>query len=283
MKVFSKIDELREELLKNRQNNASIGLVPTMGALHDGHASLLRAACAENDYVVVSLFVNPTQFAPTEDLAAYPRTFEADCRLAEEIGAKAMFAPTPEEMYPEGDSTWVEVTGHLTAILCGKSRPTHFRGVTTVVAKLLNIVGPCKAYFGQKDGQQAQVVRRMVRDLFIPAEIRIMPIIRENDGLAMSSRNAYLSEDDRAAALVLSRSLNEAEELIKNKGLRDREEILSRITAIISDTPQAQLDYAEIYSFPDLEEIDHLEGEIFIALAVRFGGARLIDNLVVSI
>ncbi|MDR2006001.1 MAG: pantoate--beta-alanine ligase, partial [Acidaminococcales bacterium] len=184
-----------------------VGLVPTMGALHAGHASLIKAAARENDFVVVSVFVNPTQFAPTEDLDAYPRSLEKDCALAEEMGAQAVFAPAAAQMYPGGEGVWVEVAGRLTEILCGRSRPAHFRGVTTVVAKLFNIIAPDRAYFGQKDGQQAQVIRRMAAELFIPVEIKIMPIVREADGLALSSRNAYLSERERAAALVLSRSL----------------------------------------------------------------------------
>ncbi len=282
MKIFTTIQDLRDDLRPARAAGNSVGLVPTMGALHEGHGSLIRAACAENDYVVVSNFVNPTQFAPTEDLDAYPRTLEADCRLADEIGARAVFAPPVAEMYPQGDPVWVEVAGHLTGILCGRSRPTHFRGVTTVVAKLFNIVGPCRAYFGQKDGQQAQVIRRMVEDLFMPVELRILPIIREADGLALSSRNVYLSPAERAAALALSRSLNEAKSLVAG-GERNTQAVLKHIVGRIEAEPLAKLDYAELYSFPDLTEMgERLSGRVFIALAVKFGGARLIDNLVID-
>jgi pantoate--beta-alanine ligase len=253
-----------------------------MGALHEGHGSLIRAACSENDYVVVSNFVNPTQFGPTEDLAAYPRSLSADCRLAAEIGAQAVLAPEVSEMYPEGDCTWVEVRGHLTEILCARTRPTHFRGVTTVVAKLFNIVGPCRAYFGQKDGQQAQVIRRMITDLFMPVELRIMPLIREADGLALSSRNAYLSPEERRAALVLSRSLQEAKKMME-EGRRDKSTLLNHIIEKIEAEPLGTLDYAEIYQFPDLRETgETLSGRVFIGLAVKFGGARLIDNIVVD-
>lgn len=283
MKIFTNIKELREDLDRARAAGHSVGLVPTMGALHEGHGSLIRAACAENGYVVVSNFVNPTQFAPTEDLDAYPRSLEADCRLAKEIGAQAVFAPEVQEMYPEGDSTWVEVTGHLTGILCGRTRPTHFRGVTTVVAKLFNIVGPCRAYFGQKDGQQAQVIRRMINDLFMPVELRIMPLIRESDGLAMSSRNAYLSSEERQAALVLSRTLNEAQKMMEG-GQLDKAAIVDFITDSIKAGALGSLDYAEIYQFPDLSEMGAtLSGQVFIGLAVKFGGARLIDNVVVDL
>lgn len=283
MKIFTDIKELRVDLDRARAAGHSVGLVPTMGALHEGHGSLIRAACAENGYVVVSNFVNPTQFAPTEDLDAYPRSLEADCRLAKEIGAQAVFAPEVQEMYPEGDSTWVEVTGHLTGILCGRTRPTHFRGVTTVVAKLFNIVGPCRAYFGQKDGQQAQVIRRMIQDLFMPVELRIMPLIRESDGLAMSSRNAYLSLEERRAALVLSRTLNEAKKMMEG-GQRDKAAVVAFITDKIKAEPLGALDYAEIYQFPDLSEMGAtLSGQVFIGLAVKFGSARLLDNVVVDL
>lgn len=278
MKIITSISTLQNELAYARKNGASVGLVPTMGALHEGHGSLIKAACAENDYVLVSIFVNPTQFGPNEDLAAYPRDMEGDSRLAEQIGAHAIFAPAVEEMYSKEAVSWVEVEGRLTSILCARSRPSHFRGVTTVVAKLFNIVGPCRAYFGQKDGQQAQVVNRMIQDLFMPVELRIMPIIRGADGLAISSRNAYLSVEERRAALVLPRALAGAREMIEG-GEKDKKKILSFIRDEISSEPLGQLDYAEIYSFPSLEELDDtISGRIFIAAAVKFGGARLIDN-----
>lgn len=280
MEIYRSVKELRAALARARQTGAAIGLVPTMGALHEGHASLIRAAASETDYVVVSLFVNPTQFGPGEDLAAYPRTLEADCRLARGLGVQAIFQPEAPEMYPAGEQVWVEVTGPLAEVLCGRSRPGHFRGVTTVVAKLFNIVGPCRAYFGQKDGQQAQIIRRMAAALFMPVEVVVKPTVREADGLALSSRNAYLSPEQRTAALVLSRSLAEAEALL-NQGERDIQKIMARIRERIKAEPLAELDYAEAYAFPDFGLVGPvINTPVMIALAVRFGRARLIDNLV---
>ncbi len=282
MKICQTVEEIRAACREARAAGKSIGLVPTMGALHRGHASLIEAAAAENDFVVVSIFVNPTQFAPTEDLSSYPRTLEADCKLAEQIGARAVFAPADKEMYPVGECTWVEVVGSMTKILCGASRPTHFRGVTTVVSKLFNIVQPDRAYFGQKDGQQAQVIRRMTQDLFMPVDIRVMPIVRESDGLALSSRNIYLSVEERQAALALSRSLNKAQALI-GQGERGKSKIMQAVREEIAAEKLAVIDYAEIYSFPDLAVFgDNVSGEVFIALAVKIGKTRLIDNIVVA-
>ena len=283
MKIITTVTEMRAEVARARSGGLSVGLVPTMGALHEGHASLIRAARAENGLAVVSVFVNPTQFGPAEDLAAYPRDLEKDAALARELGTDVIFAPTPEEMYPQGVGTWVEVSGPLSRILCGRSRPTHFRGVTTVVAKLFNVVLPDRAYFGQKDGQQVQVVQRMVDDLLMPVEIRVMPIIREADGLALSSRNAYLTPDQRRAALVLSRALAEAGERLAGGG-RNRALLAAHLTNLIAAEPEAEIDYVEILRFPDLTEPgDELSGKIFIALAVRFGRARLIDNRVYDV
>ncbi len=283
MEIAKTVADARTKIQEARNQGWSVGLVPTMGALHAGHGSLISAAKAENDFVVVSIFVNPTQFAPTEDLDAYPRTWDADLRLAERLGADLIFAPPVPEMYPEGDCTRVEVVGPLTQILCGRSRPTHFRGVSTVVAKLFGITWPDRAYFGQKDGQQAQVIRRMTRDLFLPIDIRVMPIIRETDGLAMSSRNAYLSGDERRGALALSKALALAQKMIIGEGQRDRSALLAAIERSIREEPLARLDYAEIYTFPDLAETGPtLQGQIFIGLAVKFGGARLIDNAVIK-
>ena len=282
MRILTTVQEMRSVWREAKDKKQSVGLVPTMGALHKGHASLIEAARAENDLVVMSLFVNPTQFAPTEDLAAYPRDLQGDAKVAEAAGADIIFAPAVSDMYPEGDSTWVEVSGHLTSILCGRSRPGHFRGVSTVVTKLFNIVRPDRAYFGQKDGQQAQIIRRMTVDLFMPIDIRIMPLIREDDGLALSSRNSYLSAEERRAALVLSHGLKEAEELIRG-GERNKEVVLAKLKSAIEAEPLADLNYAEIYTFPELGEFDgELKGSVFIALAVKFGGARLIDNVVVE-
>ena len=283
MKVLNTVEQVRQACKEQRQNGKSIGLVPTMGALHAGHASLIKAASEENNFVVVSVFVNPTQFAPTEDLSSYPRTLEADCTLAEQMGAHAVFAPTPKEMYPFGEgATWVEVKGNITKVLCGRSRPTHFRGVTTVVSKLFNIVQPDRAYFGQKDGQQAQIINRMVEDMFIPLELRIMPIVREEDGLALSSRNVYLSGEQRKAALVLSKSLHAARHMIE-AGEKDAGKVLECIKSMIGSETMAVIDYAELYSFPNLEEFTgQMQGKVFIALAVKFGNTRLIDNIVVE-
>ncbi len=282
MEIFKTVQDIRAAVHQARSTGASIGLVPTMGALHQGHLALISQAVRENDFVVVSVFVNPTQFGPQEDLAAYPRDLEKDSRLAAEVGAQAIFAPSVEEMYPEGASTWVEVGGHLTEILCARSRPTHFRGVATVVTKLFTIVAPDRAYFGQKDGQQVQVVRRFVKDLFLPLEIKVVPIVREDDGLARSSRNVYLSPDERQAALVLSRSLNEAKVLVE-EGERRKEVIVEAVRAQIKAEPLATLEYAELYSFPELTETgDLISGRVFIGVAVKFGGARLIDNIVLD-
>lgn len=282
MRLIHTVAELREEIALAKAQNLTIGLVPTMGALHEGHGSLIAAANRENDFVVVSVFVNPTQFAPNEDLDAYPRTLEADCKLAEAMGANVVFAPSPKEMYPSEDDTWVEVTGDVTKVLCGRSRPIHFRGVTTVVTKLFNLAQPDRAYFGQKDAQQVEVLKRMVKDLFFPLELRVMPIIREKDGLAKSSRNTYLSENERTAALVLSRSLKAAKEMYA-AGERDAEKIVVAVTESIKAEPMSNIDYVEIYALPELKPIANpLKGSNLLAVAVKFGTTRLIDNVVLE-
>ena len=238
MQVTTTVEETRK-LVKNwKKEGKTVGLVPTMGFLHEGHASLIRRCREENDIVVVSDFVNPTQFGPGEDLEAYPRTLEADCILAGKMGADIVFAPAAKEMYPSADMTWVEVTGDITKVLCGRSRPIHFRGVTTVVSKLFNLAQPDRAYFGQKDAQQVQVIKRMVKDLFFNVQLRIMPIVREADGLAKSSRNTYLSQEERTAGLILSKSLRYAEELFK-QGERDSSRIAAETaTATRKSAPQ---------------------------------------------
>lgn len=282
MRLIHTVAELREEIALAKAQNLTIGLVPTMGALHEGHASLITAANRENDFVVVSVFVNPTQFGPNEDLDAYPRTLEADCKLAEEKGANVVFAPSPKEMYPSEDDTWVEVTGDVTKVLCGRTRPIHFRGVTTVVTKLFNLAQPDRAYFGQKDAQQVEVLKRMVKDLFFPLELRVMPIIREKDGLAKSSRNTYLNESERTAALVLSRSLKAAKEMYA-AGERDAEKIIAAVTEGIKAEPMSNIDYVEIYALPELKPIANpLKGSNLLAVAVKFGTTRLIDNVVLE-
>lgn len=277
------VEELRSEIASAKVAGKTIGLVPTMGALHEGHASLIKAANQENDVVVVSVFVNPTQFGPNEDLDSYPRTLDADCKLAEAQGADIVFAPSPKEMYPSEDMTWVEVTGDVTKVLCGRSRPIHFRGVTTVVSKLFNLAQPDRAYFGQKDAQQVQVLKRMVKDLFFNLQMRIMPIVREADGLAKSSRNTYLSAEERQAGLILSKSLKHAQELFA-AGERDPQKLVAATTAMIKTEPMANIDYVEIYQMPDLNECQApMQGENLLALAVRFGTTRLIDNTILEV
>ena len=282
MKLIKTVAELREEVSLAKSKGETIGLVPTMGALHEGHASLIKAANMENDCVIVSVFVNPTQFAPNEDLDAYPRTLDADCILAQEMGAAIVFAPTPKEMYPSEDDTWVEVTGDITKVLCGRSRPIHFRGVTTVVTKLFNLAQPDRAYFGQKDAQQVEVLKRMVKDLFFNIQLRIMPIVREKDGLAKSSRNTYLSNEERSAALVLNSSLKTAQKLYE-KGERNKDALISSVIAGIKEEPLSNIDYVEIYALPELKPVTNpLQGSNLLAVAVKFGTTRLIDNVVLE-
>lgn len=282
MKLVKTVAELREEIAAAKLAGKTIGLVPTMGALHEGHASLIKAANMENDFVVVSVFVNPTQFGPNEDLEAYPRTLDADCKLAESMGADIVFAPSAKEMYPSEDMTWVEVTGNVTKVLCGRSRPIHFRGVTTVVSKLFNLVQPDRAYFGQKDAQQVEVLKRMVKDLFFNLQLRIMPIVREADGLAKSSRNTYLSASEHEAALVLSRSLKKAQERF-SAGERDAAVLTEAVRAEIAAEPMSDIDYVEIYRLPELQPVDGpLTGSNLLAVAVKFGTTRLIDNVILE-
>jgi pantoate--beta-alanine ligase len=281
MKVVRSKAELRVALEVPRGDRATIGLVPTMGALHDGHVSLLRAARAECDFVVMSLFVNPTQFGPGEDLDRYPRDEARDARLAEEAGVDLLYAPPVEEVYPEGFSTGVEVEG-LTEVLCGdptRRGPEHFRGVTTVVAKLFNSVQPDVAYFGQKDAQQVAVIRRMARDLDFPVQVRAMPTVREPDGLAMSSRNAYLGDEDRQRAIALSRALRAAED-----GAR-AESLAAGIEAARAQLAEAGVEpeYLEARDADGLEPVAALNGQpVIVAVAARVGEARLIDNTLIE-
>jgi len=260
-----------------RIERAKIGLVPTMGAFHEGHLSLIRAAREACSQVVVSLFVNPTQFAPGEDLEQYPRTFDKDKSLAEGVGVDFLFAPSEQAVYSKEHATYVEVE-RLTKVLCGMSRPAHFRGVTTIVAKLFNIVRPHKAFFGQKDAQQTAVIRKMVEDLNMGIEIVELPIVREPGGLAMSSRNQYLSPEDRKDALALQNSLQEARRLVRS-GERDVTTIVATMARMIRMAPNAQIDYIEAVDASTLEMLDDLKGEVLIALAVRIGSTRLIDNI----
>ena len=279
--IIEKIDTLRAYLNGKREAKQTIGLVPTMGYLHEGHLSLIRRAKSENEIVVVSVFVNPTQFAPNEDFDAYPRDIDRDYKLATEAGADIVFHPDASEMYPSKSSTFVEVEGDATKVLCGATRPTHFKGVTTVVNMLFNIVKPDKAYFGQKDAQQAAVISKMVRDLHIDIDITICPIIREKSGLALSSRNKYLSEQEKNDALVLSKSLDAAIESIEN-GEHECAKINELIAKKINEKPLAKIDYVSIYSYPDLQPIEKIQGRTLIALAVYFGKTRLIDNIIIE-
>ena len=276
------VAKLRELVANFKQENKSIGLVPTMGALHEGHASLINASAKENDITIVSVFVNPTQVGPNEDYEAYPRTLENDCIVAQNAGADVVFAPKNKDLYPNEDMTWVEVTGDITKVLCGRTRPIHFRGVTTVVSKLFNLSRADRAYFGLKDAQQTEVLRRMVDDLFFNVELRIMPIVREADGLAKSSRNTYLSPEERKSALILSKSLKLAKEAFTN-GQRDVEAILNLVKDTIQSEKTSQIDYVEMYKLPGLKPVGNkIEGRVLLALAVKFGTTRLIDNVILE-
>ena len=269
------------ELRSARQNlPGSVGLVPTMGYLHEGHLSLVRRARQECDRVIVSIFVNPTQFGPQEDLSRYPRDLERDLRLLEPLGTDLVWLPTAEIMYPPGFQTWVEVET-ITRPLEGAMRPGHFRGVATVVAKLFNAVQPEKAYFGQKDAQQAAVIRRMARDLDFPVEIVICPIVREPDGLAMSSRNVYLDPEQRKAATVLYRSLSAAKQAYQ-AGERDAEEIRETMKEVLRKEPLAEVQYVSCADYDTLEELETVSGRALLSLAVLIGKTRLIDNMVLG-
>jgi pantoate--beta-alanine ligase len=277
MMIVSTLDELRSA---RAILDGPVGFVPTMGYLHEGHLSLVRRAADECASVIVSIFVNPTQFGPSEDLDAYPRDMERDLRLLEPLGVNLVWMPTPEIMYPDGYQTWVEVEA-LTSPLEGAQRPGHFRGVTTVVAKLFNGVQPDKAYFGQKDAQQAAVIRRMTRDLNFPIEIVVCPIVREQDGLAMSSRNTYLDPEQRKAALVLHRALNAAKDAYE-AGERDGEKLRTIMQETIGAEPLAQMQYVSCADYDTLEELDQLTGKALLSMAVYVGKTRLIDNFVLG-
>lgn len=276
MIILSDIKDVRSKVKEWKAQGLSVGLVPTMGYLHEGHESLIKRAVLENDKVVVSVFVNPTQFGPNEDLEDYPRDLDRDSNLCEKAGAELIFHPEPKGMYREGACTKVHVDG-LTTGLCGKSRPIHFDGVCTVVSKLFNIIPADRAYFGEKDAQQLAVIKRMVRDLNFDIEIVGCPIVREEDGLAKSSRNTYLSTEERKAALVLSRSLSKAKEVI-NSGVTDVSIIKETICEIIEKEPCAKIDYVEIVDSEELVSVDKIEKDVLIALAVYIGKTRLIDN-----
>jgi pantoate--beta-alanine ligase len=279
--TLERIADLRTTCEVARHAGRSVGLVPTMGYFHEGHRSLMRAARAAHDLVVVTIFVNPLQFGANEDLAGYPRDPAGDAAAAVASGVDVLFVPSAAEMYPEPTKTTVHVDD-LTAGLCGSARPAHFDGVTTVVAKLFSIVGPCTAYFGNKDAQQLAVVRRMTADLNLPVEVASCPLVREADGLAMSSRNAYLSPDERRAATVLSRSLRAAADAVV-AGERDPAGLTRLVAATVAGEPRVVLEYAEARRGADLEPVDPLDGEILVAVAARVGDARLIDNVTLTI
>ena len=279
MKIIRSISTLKNELGRGKKKGRSVGLVPTMGYLHEGHLSLIRRARKENDLVAVSIFVNPAQFGPNEDYKEYPRDLRNDAALCKRAGVDFIFYPAVKAMYPNGYSTYVKVEG-LTGNLCGKFRPSHFCGVTTVVAKLFNIAKPDAAYFGQKDAQQAIVIKRMAEDLDMGITINIMPTVREKDGLAMSSRNAYLSPDDRRAAPTVYRALQLARDLIKS-GNKDTSKIKSEMRKMLSVAAD-KIDYISIVDPDDLKDVKKIKGEVLVATAAWIGGTRLIDNIEVK-
>ena len=279
MKIVGTVKEVREQVKEWKKQGLSVGFVPTMGYLHEGHKSLMDAARKGNDKVVVSIFVNPMQFGPTEDLATYPRDLDHDAALCESAGVDRIFHPEAEEMYEKDFCSFVDMTG-LTEGLCGKTRPIHFRGVCTVVNKLFNIVTPDHAYFGQKDGQQLAVIKRMVRDLNMDIEIVGCPIVREEDGLAKSSRNTYLSPEERKAALILSKTVALGKELAKTE--KDANKVVEAMKKNIETEPLAKIDYVEAVDALSMAPVEKLEGTCMLAMAVYIGKTRLIDNTLIN-
>jgi len=281
MKTITKAKEIHDAVKEEKSRGKSVGLVPTMGFLHEGHLSLVRESVQQTDVTVVSIYVNPAQFGPKEDFREYPRDIKRDTEILEAEGVDYIFSPGNEEIYPEGYKTYVEVHD-LQDTLCGRSRPGHFRGVCTVVLKLFNIIEPDFAYFGQKDAQQAIILKRMVQDLNLGVKIEVLPIVREEDGLALSSRNAYLDQEERKAARVLSQSLEEAREMVKS-GEQDSGQIISRMKEMISQEPRAKIDYVEIVDRENLNPVAKIEKEALAALAVFVGKVRLIDNMILKV
>ncbi|MFA5293587.1 MAG: pantoate--beta-alanine ligase [Phycisphaerae bacterium] len=281
MKIIKTIEQTRKIISEAKSAGKKIGFVPTMGALHEGHLSLIKAAKKQTDFVVASIFVNPTQFCPGEDLAKYPRPFDADVKACKDCGVNVVFAPSAEEMYPEQNLTWINVE-KLSEPLCGKSRPGHFRGVATVCAKLFNIVQPNIAFFGQKDAQQVLVVQRMVTDLNMPLKIVVCPTFREKDGLAMSSRNKYLNPDERKDAALLYAALQEAEIFIA-AGVCKSSEIISEMEKILKISKRIKIEYISVVDAKTLDEPAEVKGKILIAMAVKLGSTRLIDNIVLDV
>ena len=278
MQIVHKITEVREIVSAWRKEGLTVGLVPTMGYLHEGHQSLIRKSVEHNDRTVVSVFVNPIQFGPNEDLAAYPRDINRDMQKVEEVGGDLIFNPEPAEMYPGHFTSFIDTT-ETTELLCGAVRPIHFRGVCTVVGKLFNIVCPDRAYFGQKDAQQLATIKRFARDLNFPIEIVACPIIREEDGLAKSSRNTYLSPEERKAALILSKSLKLGKKAIED-GEKNSQKVIDIITANLKTEPLARIDYVEVVDFENIQRVDTIQGETLVAIAVYIGKTRLIDNFI---
>lgn len=281
MKILRTVKEIQAYAKEMKAAGKKIGLVPTMRALHEGHLTLMRKARETCDIVIASVFVNPVQFGPNEDYEAYPRRFEADCEKLESVSVDAVFHPEPEEMYPEGFSTYVTVEGEITDKLCGAQRPGHFRGVATVVTKLINLARADEAFFGQKDAQQVVVIRRFVEDLNLNVHIHMVPIVREESGLARSSRNQYLSAEEKEAALVLSRSLKRAEEAYAH-GERNVEKLKSVVKNTLNDEPLAAVDYVDLYSFPGLTPMYMVAEPALLAIAVKIGKTRLIDNTILG-
>lgn len=280
MKVVKTIKEVREIVSSWRRDGLTVGLVPTMGYLHEGHQSLISKSVSENDRTVVSVFVNPIQFGPNEDLEAYPRDLMRDMEAVEAVGGDLIFNPEPAEMYPSHFTSFIDTT-ETTELLCGAVRPVHFRGVCTVVGKLFNIVTPDRAYFGQKDAQQLATIRRFVRDLNFGLEIVPCPIVREADGLAKSSRNTYLSPAERKAALILSKSLALGKKAV-DEGERDASKVVSIITESLQTEPLARIDYVEVVDFENIQRVETISGETLVAIAVYIGKTRLIDNFIVN-
>ena len=277
LKIATTIKEVRDTVKEWKSQGLTVGLVPTMGYLHEGHGSLIKTSASECDKTVVSVFLNPTQFAPNEDLESYPRDFEQDKVLCEKMGADLVFHPEVREMYEQDNATFVEILSEMPKQLCGKTRPIHFRGVCTVVSKLFNIVTPDKAFFGEKDAQQLAIIKRMVRDMSYGIEIVGCPIIREEDGLAKSSRNTYLNEEERKSALCLSKAIFLGENLVK-KGETDANKVLEEMKNLINKEPLARIDYVEAVDGVTMMPVDKIEKDTLVAMAVYIGKTRLIDN-----
>ncbi len=280
MKIIDNIKTIKKQIKRLKKEGKTIGFVPTMGYLHDGHLSLIRQSKKETDITVVSIFVNPAQFAPSEDLDKYPRDLKRDCSLLEQEGVDILFFPDSKEIYPEGYDTYVFVE-NLSKPLCGKTRPTHFRGVTTIVLKLFNIVSPDRAFFGQKDAQQAIIIKRMILDLNLDLNLRVLPIVREKDGLAMSSRNKYLKEEERKQAVGLFKSLTKGKEVF-DSGIKDVKTIKEEVLKVFKEFPLLKLDYLEVVDMNSLKKIDKVEKKALMAIAAFLGKTRLIDNVILG-